>query len=602
MSIMEITVRFMSTPFATEKLVTRNKTLAFCAAFLIAVLALGMGRAAHQAASPAAPRLSKSFPSGALLYLQAKDFSSLLTDWNRAPQKQKWLRSDNYQVFSRSRLFLRLREAGNQFAAAAGLPPDMDFVGQMAGNQSALALYDIGKLQFLYITRVASDSAMQSQLWQTRSKFEARNAGGTTFYLRREAESDREVAFALRGDYLLLSTREDLLAGALQRMAGSTNPDLEAHSIESEPWWSQSVAAAGEAGDLRMVLNLEKIVPSPYFHFYWVQQNVTTMKQYASAISDLFRDSEEYREERVLLKKAADSATSALEPADVSDLLRLVPDNAGFYEAKACPSLDVCVEPLESKLLAPRLGPVRMGQLAPPAPVPPGEPGGGLDLETRIDEPPAPSASGSGGLSPLKDLLRDNSVRAVLEVQSTEPAASGVFISIHSAVALVGGADWSDLSVRRALTGFVQPGLTTQDLGMGWRQVDGYYELDGLYPLRAATRGKYLIISDDSALIRSLLANLNRKLEMKPAVFVAGFDHHSQRENLFRLTATLDRPDADRSEMVSADSEGVDRTPPFVSRNLASLSSALAAVSSERVVVHEAGDKVMQTVTYKWSQ
>ena len=61
------------------------------------------------------------------------------------------------------------------------------------------------------------------------------------------------------------------------------------HSIETEGWWSQSVAAAGPEGDLRMVLNLEKIVPSPYFRSYWVQQNITDMKQYSAAISDLTR-------------------------------------------------------------------------------------------------------------------------------------------------------------------------------------------------------------------------------------------------------------------------------------------------------------------------
>jgi hypothetical protein len=53
-----------------------------------------------------------------------------------------------------------------------------------------------------------------------------------------------------------------------------------------------------------MVLNLEKIVPSPYFRSYWVQQNITDLKSYAAAVSDMFRSGSEYREERVLLKKA----------------------------------------------------------------------------------------------------------------------------------------------------------------------------------------------------------------------------------------------------------------------------------------------------------
>jgi len=56
----------------------------------------------------------------------------------------------------------------------------MNFLTQVAGAQSALALYDIGKLEFLYITKLSSASSMQSTLWQTRAKFETRSVAGVT--------------------------------------------------------------------------------------------------------------------------------------------------------------------------------------------------------------------------------------------------------------------------------------------------------------------------------------------------------------------------------------------------------------------------------------
>jgi len=568
---------------------------------VIAAVTVGLGRAAYQSAPANQRPLSKFVPSGALLYLQAKDFSSLLADWNGSPEKQQWLRSSNYQVFSRSRLLLRLRDAGNQFATAAGLPPDMNFLGQVAGSESALTLYDIGKLQFLYITRLPSTNSLQTQLWQTRSKFETRSAGGAAFYLRRDPESKREVAFAVSGNYLLLSTREDLMASALQLMAGSTDlkseaPKIEARSIEAEPWWAQSVAAAGPVGDLRMVLNLDKIVPSPYFRSYWVQQNVTDMKQYAAAISDLFRNDQQYREERVLLKKGAGPTSSADESGDVADLARLVPDNAGVYEARDCASFELCFDPLETKLLASHLVPAPPARLAPESQLTSGETGSTFDMETRIDQPPLGPTSGSDGSSVVKGMLHKNSVRAVLQVQSTEPAAEGVFVRIHSAVALAGGSDWDEAAVRTALTNFVGPNLTTSQLGVGWRQINGYYELDGLRTLLAAVRGKYLIVSDDASLISGMLANVNRKIEAKPAMFIAGFDHKDERQNYSRFAAVVDRPD-----MSLPGSQGTERTPQFFSENIASLSSTLSAVSSETIVVRAAGDKVLQTVTYKWS-
>ena len=132
---------------------------------------------------------------------------------------------------------------------------------------------------------------------------------------------------------------------------------------------------------------------------------------------------------------------------------------------------------------------------------------------------------------------------------------------------------------------------------MAWKQSNGYYELDGLHPLSAAVRGKYLIVSNDTALMGRMLANANRKSDTQPAMFVAEFNHHRESENFARLTGVVDRPDQD-----SSGAGNTPRQPQFLSENITTLSEALAAVSSERIVVHDAGDKVLQTVTYQWSQ
>jgi len=558
---------------------------------LITTACIGASWGAYQAASSLqtpAPTLSRFVPTGALLYLQAKDFSSLLSDWDKSGEKQVWMKSNNYEVFSRSRLFLRLKDASNEFSTAAGIPADTNLFRQIAGQQSALAIFDIGKLEFLYITRLPSASSMQSALWQTRSKFETRSAGGTTFFLRRDPESGREVAFGVAGDYLLLATREDLLAGALQLLANG-----DARSIETERWWSQSVAAAPAEGDLRMVLNLEKIVLSPYFRSYWVQQNITDMKQYSAAISDLIRSGKEYREERVLLRKtpAAGDASGSGGPAGVADILRLVPSQAGVYEAKANPAPADCLALIETKILAPHLGPGVAEKLAPEVQLTGGETGSSTDLETRIDQPPAKASVAVDSAAPLQDLLAGNPVSAILQIQSTELDKDGVFVRIHSAVVLLGQSDWNESAVRSSLVDFVRPSFTTGLLGVEWQKNFGYIELNGLWRLAAAARGKYLFISDNSDLLAALLANTNQKPLLTPAVFVARFDHQREKENFGRLTGLLDKPNG---------SAGAGSAPDFFSENIGSLSLALAGVSSEKIIVRDLGDKVNQTVTYQW--
>jgi len=564
--------------------------------FILSAIALACaagGWITHLAAAPAPPLLSKYVPAGPLVYLETKDFSALLSDWTSSPQKKQWLTSDNYEVFSRSRLFLRLKGASDQFAAAAGLPPDMNFLSQVAGERSVFALYDIGNLQFLYITYLPSAKSVQTTLWQTRSNFEPRSAGGVNFYLRRDPQSQREVAFAVSGDYLLLSTREDLMAGALQLMAGKQD-----RTVESEQWWAQATAAAGQAGDLRMVLNLEELVPNGYFRTYWVQQNITDLKRYSASVSDLFRSSRQYREERVLIRKEEPKQSSSSDgAAAAAEVVRLVPGDAGVYESEASPTSDASFALLETKLLAPHLGPAPPPLVAPQGQLTSGEQGSGSDLETRTDLAPAEGPAAQPSVSALKELLDKTPLLASLQVQSTTPDQAGVFIRIHSAVLLVAGTEWNQDAVHSALTDFVRPGLTASQLGVRWQQKSGYQELEGLWPLVASVRGKYLLVSDDPALAEAILANFSRKSDRKPADLLAGFNHQQERADFARFSTVVDRPNA---TVVNAENRRGE--PQFFSNNMASLSATLAAVSGEKIEVRSEGNNERQTVIYEWAQ
>jgi hypothetical protein len=88
---------------------------------------------------------------------------------------------------------------------------------------------------------------------------------------------------------------------------------------------------------------------------------------------------------------------------------------------------------------------------------------------------------------------------------------------------------------------------------------------------------------------------MSQKIGMKPALYAGGFDHGRERENFARLTGLLDRPGIETGEAPS-----VGHTTEFFSENLRSLSFTLADVTSEKVVVRDAGDKVLETVTYEW--
>jgi len=278
----------------------------------------------------------------------------------------------------------------------------------------------------------------------------------------------------------------------------------------------------------------------------------------------------------------------------------LAPDDAGVYFATANPTADSCFALLETKLLAPHLGPVPASQIAPQVQLTSGEQGGGSDLETRIDQLP-PEHSTTQSVSALQELLRKTAVLASLQVQRTERDQAGVFVRIHSAVVLAADSEWNALSVQSALTDFVRSSLTASQFGVGWQAKAGYQELDGLWPLAVAIRGKYMIVSDEPVLMESILAKQGRKPDREPAVVLAGFNHARERANFKTLSGLVDRPNVS-TQPVRAIDRGVAHQPEFFSGNMASLSATLAGVSSERIEVRNDGNNVRQTVTYEWSK
>ena len=348
---------------------SRRRSLILLLGSTLAIFAVLLAQSPTSLSSP----LAKFLPTGALLVLEAHNLSQLTTDWAASPEKTLWLDSDNYRSFSRSKLFLRLEKVYNEFTKAAGFAPDLRFLRTIAGDESALAIYGIGDLQFLYITQIPSARAMRSVLWQTRLDFEPRKAGGQTYYLRTDPKTQRTVAFATFGDYLLLATNDSLLAGALTLASGAPEPAVSPPllAVNNEPWYADLVSARPGRGELRLLMNMAPLTATPHFRSYWIQRNITELKQYRAGLADLFRSPKAWREERLFLRRPGAPAppteqqSTSEQSSGIAQLIQLVPGDAGFYQAWARPTAADVLNRLRAKLLAPRTPPVPHRTAAP---------------------------------------------------------------------------------------------------------------------------------------------------------------------------------------------------------------------------------------------
>ncbi|HLK18783.1 MAG TPA: hypothetical protein VKT81_07495 [Bryobacteraceae bacterium] len=521
------------------------------------------------------PDLARLVPAGPLLYIEAKDFGSLLSDWNASDEKRLWLASDNFQVFSRSRLYLKLQQAQTEFAAAAGVPPDLDLLSNVAGQQSALAIYDIGKLEFLYITRLSSERFAGGALWKTRGNYQPRQSSGIDYYVKTDPASKRVAAFAAAKDYVVLATREDVLAGALALIAGQTGA-----AVGAEQWFDKSVHQAKSPGELRMVMDLEKLTQSPHFRSYWVQQNITDLRQYSAAIADAGRASGDLQETRVLLRGA--EIPLDWNEAAVGEIQRLAPANAGVYRAWASPTPGKAFELLRRKILQPRPETPIASMNAPVVALDSGAVGDESELETRIDEPPLETGTRETGAE-LRGLLEKVQLNAMLEIGSTRVQPDDVFVGIDSGVVLLAASDWDSSAVQNAVAA---------DFGSLLSIGNSNFQLDGLQPVALAVRGHVLAIATSKELLQSMLAGLSSPSAAPGARYAAVYRHSIELPNFIKMTRLIDHP-------LTRQTSGDTAEPAYFSGNLASLGHTLGRFGSESISVHDTGAIVTQNVVYK---
>ncbi len=548
------------------------------------LLVSAAGFAFFQTASPA-PNFAAFMPSGALLYLEAPDFAGLLRDWDTSKVKADWLQSANYSVFSRSNLFTKLQEVYGQYGAAAGFEPGLKSVIQIAGSDSALALYGIRDVEFLYISRIADAVFMKSQLWGVREKFEQRQAGGLPFYLRVDPASKRTVAFAFVKGYLLLATRDDLVAQALERISGAAGPN-----VASDRWYREAIAAAPNPGELRLVMNLESLVRSVYFRSYWIQRNASVLRQYWAGVADLKRAGGAIVENRVFLRATDAAAASS---TTVSNLLALVPPEAGLYRASGIADPSAAAALIVQKLIGTQPQGARDWREAPSAVSPDSAAGSEADLETRIDEQPLPSGPGlSDSVAAAGAMVEKSRTRAVLLAQSSSPA-SATFVRMPSVIVLEGAEDWVRDSVRNSLAAAAGTLWTTSQIGAGWiTDTSGRHpleRLDGLGTLFFANRGRLLFLGNDAALLTAMLDRSATAASPGGLSYAAGFRHLRERPGYERVMAALD---------FTAPAQNP-AAPMFFSGNIASLSRVLSNIAEIRLTEQQRAAATVWTALYQ---
>jgi hypothetical protein len=488
-----------------------------------------------------------------MLYLEAKDFHRLLTQWNASEERRRWLKSDNATVLSESRLLQRLIQAQEQFATVAGLPVEMSLVNELAGAQSAFAFYDFSKVHFVYVTRLEGPRLDQSTLWKSRSGYQTRDVAGIPFYTKTQTEGrdSYTVAFASHNGWLIVATDPTLMASTLALLSGQAGG-----SVSNEAWYTNTVKQVPAQGDLRLVYNLAVLRKTPQFRTYWIQRNLSELAAFTSGSADLFEQPSGFEERRVLVHSSPAEASG--DNASINQALAHIPPGASLYRAWRAPNREAINAVLQQVILGDSAVAPDQTHYAPE--VSPNAPtvGSDSDLETRIDQPGF-KKSADNNLDDVTDAIMAMQPLALLHSQMTRVADDQVFVVPESEVTIVCGKP-----DREKLSSVLQNAVSITKTGP-------------LDPLRT--------LVESNAVVLSRLAPhsfLKPPVALPGETYAAVYEHSAEWPRYKRLFRLVDRGTAD--------------APTFFSGNIRSLGDSLYRLRRASIATQEEGAVIRDTV------
>lgn len=270
------------------------------------------------------PELAGLMPPKALVYLESADLGGQLDQLLKSGFSEKFVKTQVYKDFTISKLFNKLSDRIASVEEATEFGINIKNITALAGSKSALALYDIGELKFVFITRTGEEKVIASSLWSLRDKFETRKAVslGKEYWVKEENGGRVTFAFTFHNGYLLAGTDIVNFEKTLELMAG------KGEKLSDSAPFTTAVKPVLETEDILLYLNQEMISQTPYWRNYWLYQNQNDLANISFAAITLKVAQGELREKRYFtLKEAAPGKNAAF-----SDLVKALPAGMDYYQ------------------------------------------------------------------------------------------------------------------------------------------------------------------------------------------------------------------------------------------------------------------------------
>lgn len=301
---------------------------------LIGVAFIVFGRTAQK------PRgeygLADDLPRGAFVYAQFADLPALIEQWDHSQLKERYLNSTNYRQLQHRHLLLKLISRWEEFNSALGFPLDVSTITAAAETKAAIAVYDIGQLDLVFIAPLSEEKITLTQFFKSKDQFEEIEAPGGFIYYRQAVEADRGrqkqvLAFATLNGRFILSSNENLLLRTVANIKRQNPKD----TLAADPAFT-NLGRKLKPHFVTVWVDQAKLNQDYYFKHYWLPQNVDDLKGIRAGMFDLELQKGRWIERREFLTTSKDHPVSTPIPqAEFQRLYSMMPADAPLVRVRA---------------------------------------------------------------------------------------------------------------------------------------------------------------------------------------------------------------------------------------------------------------------------
>ena len=273
---------------------------------------------------------AEDLPREAVVYVEFTDLPAFLQLWEKSELRQKYLESENFNSLKRRRLGLKLASRWQEFNEAVGFSLDLETVGGLAEKRAAIGIYDVGKLEFVFIAPVSSEIFTATKFFLNKEQFEEKllENGTSIFSLDVAADRGREsqkLLFASVKERFVLATSEKLLLQTVNNINGKTNKNR----LIDEPSFKRLTENL-KPNLVSVWVNQTVLNKDYYFKRYWLMPDTNKLKNIRAGIFGISLEGKKVVERRkFLLEKEVN--TTKLNPTEMQKMLSFVTSNVSFY-------------------------------------------------------------------------------------------------------------------------------------------------------------------------------------------------------------------------------------------------------------------------------